>query len=145
MDLHDSLKLERYKFVTDRQKYFTELARDAFASYARLFSGLAAAGVALVSTRTKLELRPAVLLYLINGILYLTTFLGLVTSAQIVFCLARWWEFRNAERKMNPDSPPIGWWWWLFETLYVMAILVAVVGAWCVARQLPELLRQSAP
>jgi hypothetical protein len=140
VDLRESLTLERYKFVIDRQRYFTELARDAFASYAKLFSALAAAGAALVSAKNTLQLRPATLLYLIDGILYLATFLGLVASAQIVFCLARWREFRSAERTINPDSPPIGWWWWLFEVLYIIAILVTVIGAWWIEGRLPELL-----
>ena len=140
MDQPDSLKLERYKFVTDRQKYFTDLARDAFASYARFFTGLVAGGILLVSTRNRLELQPDVVLYLVHGIVYLVSFLGFVASAQIIFCLARWRGFRGAERKINSDSPPIRWWWWVFEVLYVLAIVFPVVAAWHTAGALPGVL-----
>jgi hypothetical protein len=61
MELAEALELERYKFVVDRQRYLTELARDAFASYARFFSALAGGGIALVSARSKLELSPELL------------------------------------------------------------------------------------
>jgi hypothetical protein len=140
MNLIESLKLERYKLVTERQKYFTELARDAFASYVRFLTGLTAGAITLVSTRNKLELRPPVVLFLVDAILYLVWFLAVVTSGQIVFCLVRWYGFRKAEARINPDSPPPDWWWWVFETLYVIVIVFSAIVAWRVARQLPGLL-----
>ena len=115
MDLKESLTLERYKLVTDRQRYFTELARDAFASYVRFLTGLSAGAITIVSTRNRLDLRVDVVLYLVNGILYLVTFLALVASGQIAFCLVRWRGFRGAESKINPESPEPDWWWWIFE------------------------------
>jgi hypothetical protein len=138
--LADSLKIERYKFVTDRQKYFTELARDAFASYVRLFSGLGAGAVALVSTWNKLEIKPDFLIFLIQVILSLVTILGFVASAQIVFCLTRWRGYRQGERAVNPDSPTSGRSWWIFEALYIAAILAIIGGAWLVAQRLPSFL-----
>jgi hypothetical protein len=123
MDLRDSLKLERYKLVTDRQRYFTELARDAFASYVKFLTGLTAGAIALVSTRNRLELRIDIVLYLINGILY---------------------GFRTAESKINPDSPKPDWWWWIFETLYIVAILFSVGLAWYYAAGLAGRLRAAA-
>jgi hypothetical protein len=144
MDLQDSLKLERYKLVTDRQRYFTELARDAFASYVKFLTGLSAGAIALVSTRNRFDLRMDVVLYLIKGILYLVTFLGIVASGQIMFCLARWYGFRTAESKINPDSPEPDWWWWIFETLYIVAILFSVAVAWYYAAGLPDRLRAAA-
>lgn len=144
MDLADSLEIERYRFVTDRQKYFTELARDAFASYMRLFSGLGAGAVALVSTWNKLEIKPDVLVFLIRVILVLVTFLGIVASAQIVYCLTRWWGYRQGERDINSDSPPIRQGWWIFESLYIAAILVTVGGAWFVANRLPMIVDSGA-
>jgi hypothetical protein len=137
MDLKEALQLEHYKFVMDRQRYFTELARDAFASYSKLFSGLAAGAVALVSAKEKLQLHPEILRYLLVVILLLATFLGTVTSAQIAFCLTRWRHFRLQESKINPGSPPIHSSWWLFETLYIFAIIVAVGAAWFVVGKLP--------
>jgi len=140
MNLLESLELERYKLLIDRQKYYTGLAKDAFGSYTKLLTGLAAGGIALVSTRTRLEIRPTVLLYLVDGIVYLVTFLGVIASAQIVFCLARWWDCRHAELKMNSNSPAIRWWWWLFESLYVVAILFSIAVTWHMADELPLVL-----
>lgn len=141
MDLADSLRLERYKFVTDRQKYFTELARDAFSSYAKFFAALVAAGLALVSSKEPLGIQTDVLLYLVHSVLYLGGFLALVASIQIAFCLWRWHGYRKAERTIYPSSPPIDRVWWLFETLYIVAIWVAFAGAILVVHNLPSLLR----
>jgi hypothetical protein len=143
--LEDSLKLERYKYVLDRQKYFTDLARDAFASYARFFTGLVAGGFVLVSTRNRLELRPDVLAYLVHGIVYVLAFLGFVASAQIAFCLARWRGFREAEMKINVSTPPLRWWWWVFETLYILAIWFTIVAAWYAASAMPNMLAKPVP
>jgi hypothetical protein len=140
MELADALRLEHYKFVIERQKYFTGLARDAFASYSKLFSGLVAGGVALVSAKDKLSLKPEVLNYLVEIILYLATFLAFVASAQILFCLARWRHFRGQESAINCESPPVHRSWWVFESLYILAILVTVCVAWFVAGRLPKLL-----
>jgi len=140
MELEDSLKLERYKFVIDRQKYFTELARDAFASYAKLYGAAIAGAVAVISARSRLSLRPDTVVYLVRVIAILVTVLGIVGSTQILFCLARWWGFRSAERKIYAQSPPVHWWWWAFETMYILAILAGIVGAWLGLRALPDLL-----
>src|SRR5438874_578249 len=102
MEFKEALQLEHFKFVIDRQRYFTELARDAFASYSKLFSGLVAGSVALVSAKEKLQLPPTILGYLVVVLLLLMTFLGLVTSVQIAFCLMRWRHFRLEESKINP-------------------------------------------
>lgn len=140
MDLKDSLRLERYKLVTERQRYFTELARDSFASYIRLLAGLTAGGITLVSTRSKLELMPQVVVQLVDAIVYLVTFLGCVAIVQILFCLARWRGFRRAESEINPDTPPPDWWWWLFETMYACAIAFSIYLAWCVKSGVPALI-----
>lgn len=140
MDLQESLKLERYKLVTDRQKYFTELARQTFASYITFLTALSAGTIALVSTRNRLELRPPVVLFLVTAVLTLLTFLAVVASVQIVFCLFRWHGFRKAESKINPDSPVPDFWWWVFETGYVVAIILSVLIAWQVSSQLPDLI-----
>ena len=140
MELADSLKVERYKYIVDRQKYFTELARDAFASYARFFTALSTGGIVLVSSRTRLELRPEVVTYLIHGVAWLITFLGFVAIAQIAFCLARWYGFRRAERTVDPESPRIRWWWRVFEALYIVAIVVTAIVAWHVVDEIPRLL-----
>ena len=45
MTMEENLKLERYKMVTERQKYFTDLARDSFASYIKVFTYLCAGAI----------------------------------------------------------------------------------------------------
>jgi hypothetical protein len=139
---NDPLRIERYKFVTDRQKYFTDLARDAFGSYSKLLAGLTAGAMTLVSTRNRLELRPDVVLYLVHGIVYLVGFFGVVAAAQIIFCLARWFGYRRAQQALDPKAPAMGWWWWIFETLYVVAIVVSIWALWHIAGQLPTLIQQ---
>ena len=136
MQLSDALQIERYKFVTDRQKHFTALARDTFASYGRLFSALAAGAIALVSAGEKLEVPADLLRGLVKALAWLATILAMFASAQIAFCLARWWGYRKAERKIHPDSPEEKWWWWVFEALYVVTIWATVIGAWRIAGQL---------
>lgn len=54
MSIDDDLKLERYKLVADRQKYFTELARASFEAYTKVFVTLSAGSIALVSARSSL-------------------------------------------------------------------------------------------
>lgn len=140
MELQDALKIERYKFVTDRLKYFTDLARDAFASYVRFLTALVVGGIALMSGRTKLELAPDLVLYLMHGIAYLITFLGLVAIGQILFCLRKWSGFRRAEHAINPDSPKPSRWSWLYEFGFVLAIVVTVWATWHVYGELPRFL-----
>jgi len=140
VELQDYLKVERYKLVTDRQKYFTELARDSFASYIRFLAGLTAGVVTLISTKGLLDLRAQVVLQLVSVIVYLVTFLGCVTIGQILFCLTRWYGFRRAESKINPDTPPPGYTWWLYETLYACAVAFSLIVVWLVKSALPELI-----
>ena len=133
MTFDEELKLERYKVVTARQKYFTDLAQGAFTSYSKAFASLVAGGIALISAKSKLELEPELLNSLLNAILYLVAFLGVVAIGQIIFCLARWKGYREDEIDINPDSPPIKWWWWIFETLYCIAITVSIVAIWMIS------------
>lgn len=49
MILVDKLKLERYKLVTDRQKYFTNLAKNSFGYYIKAFIYLCAGAITLIS------------------------------------------------------------------------------------------------
>lgn len=130
MEMEEELKIERYKLVTDRQKYFTELSRNAFASYIKIFTGLIAGAITIISAKAKLGLEPKLLIPIIDGLVYLVSFLGLLTILQIIFCLARWKGYRRAECKINPDSPKVKSWWWLFEGLYCLAILISIIAAW---------------
>lgn len=144
MSFDDDLKLERYKLVTDRQKYFTELSRDAFASYMKIFTALAVAGITLVSAKSQLSIHPKLLFPLINGILWLITFLGVSAIGQIIFCLYRWNGYRRAEQDINADSPEIKFWWWIFEGLYCLAIMISIIAVWCISSNISSIIKELA-
>ena len=133
MSLDDSLKLERYKLVTDRQKYFTELARSSFAEYMKVFTGLAAGAIVLVSAKSKLDLKPEHARLLIIAIAGLVTLLGVLAIGQIVFCLVRWYGYRRAENEVNENAPLIKSWFWVFEVLYCVAIGLSILAGWIVS------------
>jgi len=59
MTLEEGLRLERYKFVTERQKYFTDLAKETFNSYTTMFAAFAAGAVTFVSLTKQLALASA--------------------------------------------------------------------------------------
>lgn len=141
MALDEDLKLERYKLVTDRQKYFTELARDSFASYMKILTGLAVGSMALISSKSRLDLSVVLLSRVVYTVAGLVSFLGIIAILQICFCLARWKGYRQSERKINPESPPIKPWFWLFEGLYCVAIAISLIavwlGSWCLLSAIP--------
>lgn len=130
MTLEDKLKLERYKLVTDRQRYFTNLAKDSFGSYIKVFTYLCAGAITLVSARSSLQIDVKLMLQLIKAIVILITFLGIVSGGQIAFCLVRWYGFRRAETEINTKCPPAEWWAWIFEGLYILAIGISIAVAW---------------
>ena len=130
MTLEDNLKLERYKLVTDRQKYFTDLAKDSFGSYIKVFTCLCAGAITLVSARTSLQIDAKLLIQLIKVIAILVTFLGVVSGGQIVFCLVRWYGLRRTETEINKECPKAEWWAWIFEGFYILFIAISIFAAW---------------
>lgn len=130
MTLEDELKLERYKLVTERQKYFTDLAKDSFGSYIKVFTCLCAGAITLISARATLQIEIELLLKLINAITILVSFLGAVSVGQIIFCLVRWYGFRQAEAEINKECPKAETWAWIFEGLYILAIVISIVAVW---------------
>ncbi|MBN2590539.1 MAG: hypothetical protein JXA96_11815 [Sedimentisphaerales bacterium] len=130
MTIEDDLRLERYRLVTDRQKYFTELARSSFGSYVKVLTGLAMASVTLISTRHQLGIGIPVLTKLIYGVASLTTFWGVIAIIQIIFCLSRWKGYRRAEQSVYDQSPSVKAWWWIFEALYCVFIALSTIAIW---------------
>jgi len=143
MTLEENLKLERYKLVTDRQKYFTELARESFTSYMKVLTGLTAGSITLISLKSTLELKIPLLSKILYLVAALVTFLGIVSVLQIFFCLARWKGYRQAEIQIYADSPPIKWWYWVFETLYCIAIITSIIAVWFAAHCLISAIKSS--
>jgi hypothetical protein len=130
MSLKDDIKLERYKLVTDRQKYFTELAKDTFNSYVRFFMSFAGGAVALIYFKKQLDVDPQVIISLLRAIAFLLTLVALVSIGQIIFCLIRWYGLRNTECSINPECPKPEWWAWIYEGLYMFAIGGSIILAW---------------
>jgi hypothetical protein len=130
MTFDENLKLERYKFVTGRQGYFTDLAKETFGSFARTFAAFVAGAVTLISLRKQLELHPTVVVALLDAIAVLLTLAAVISVGQIAFCLKRWYGFRKAECEINLEVPKPEPWAWLFEGMYCVAILAAIAVAW---------------
>ncbi|MCW5596607.1 MAG: hypothetical protein KIT42_12110 [Rhodocyclaceae bacterium] len=130
MSLEDDLKVERYKLVTERQKYFTDLAKDTFTSYSKMFAAFSAGAVALVSLKKQLGIEPSVVNALLQAIAVLLTLAAVLSIGQILFCLRRWYGFRHAECEINSDAPRPENWAWLFEGMYCVGMGVSVIFAW---------------
>jgi len=130
MSLKENLKIERYKFVVDRQGYFTDLAKQTFNLYARTFAAFSAGAVTLISLRNQLSLKATVVISLLDAIALLLTLAAIISIIQICFCLKRWYGFRKAECEINPDAPKPESWAWLFEGMYCIAIIASIVVAW---------------
>lgn len=130
VSFEEDLKLERYKLVTDRQKYFTELAKDTFNSYVRVFVTFTGGAVALIYFKKQLEVDPQVIIDLLKAIALLLSLVAVISIGQIFFCLVRWYGLRSTECKINPDCPKPECWAWIYEGLYMLAILGSIFLAW---------------
>lgn len=130
VSLKDNLKLERYKLVTDRQKYFTELAKDTFNAYVRIFVTFTGGAVTLIYFKKQLDVDPEIIAALLHAIAYLLTLVAIVSVVQILFCLVRWYGLRNTECKISPECPKPEWWAWIFEGMYGFAISASIIVVW---------------
>ena len=130
MNYKESLKLERYKFVTLRQGYFTDLSKETFITYSKIFSSFIAGAITLISVRIKLDLDQSLVNSLLKAIAILISFIGVISIFQIIFCLKRWYGFRYAECDINPDCPRPEFWAWLFEGFYILGIVASIIVVW---------------
>lgn len=130
MSFDDDIQLARFKLVTDRQRYFTDLAVSTWDRYLKLYTGIIAGAITLISARSTLGITTRVLLPVLAYVKWLLLFLGLVTIVQITVCLVRWYGFRKAEKEINRDSPEIKRWWWVFEALFVFGVVVSLIIVW---------------
>jgi hypothetical protein len=130
MTFDESLKLERYKLVTERQKYFTNLAKETFNYYTRTFALFAAGAVALVSLKRQLNIEADVIANLVHMIAILLTLIAVGSIVQVVFCLKRWYGFRDAECEINSVCPKPESWACLFEGMYGLGIGVSIIVIW---------------
>ena len=130
MELHECFTLERYRLATERQTYYTALARDAFAGYAKFVAMITLGGVALISARDSLGLDRAMMPDLIRVLAYVVTFLGIVAVVQIAFALIRWRWFRQVESQIDPGTPRVPPVWWLSDALYIIIVAGSVWSIW---------------
>lgn len=130
MDLRESLTLERYRLAVERQQYFTGLARDAFATYAKLAVGIGAVAIGLVSARESLGLDKAVLPDAMAVLACLLVFVAIVAIVQIVIGMIRWRRSRRLQIEIDPDTPSPHAFWWLAEAVYLLIIVGSVILGW---------------
>ncbi len=130
LELKNSLKIERYKIVTELQKYFTELAKDSINSYVKIFVSFAAAAVGLIYFKQQLEFEPMIDISLLKAIYVLLTLVAVMSIIQIIFCLVRWYGLRNSEHDINSECSPLECWAWEFEGLYALAIIGSIYVVW---------------
>jgi hypothetical protein len=140
VELQDSLTLERYKLAIDRQRYYTGMARDAFATYAKFVAGIAAVVVTLLSARESLGLDQALIPALVVLLAYLLAFLGIVAAIQIAIAGVRWRRFHQLAAGIDPETSKLPPAWWLFDVGYLLAIAASVALGWRLLERLASAL-----
>lgn len=130
MEFRDSLILERYRLAIDRQRYFTGVARDAFATYAKFAAGLGVVAVTLVSARESLGLDKDVIPDAIAVLACVLVFLAVVAIIQIVVAMVRWRRFRQAQAEIDSDAPAIHPLWWFAEAAYLLVVAASLALGW---------------
>src|SRR5215212_3689711 len=109
MNYDEELKLERYKVVTERQKYFTELAKDTFNLYLKIFVYIVTGAVALISLKEKFNIPLDILLRLLTILILLIWLLGASAIFQIGFCLFRWYSLSAEEKTITSINRSVRW------------------------------------
>lgn len=129
-----SLASQRLTIAVERQRYMSDMAKDTFNYFTKLFASMAAGAFAVVSLREKLDMHPATLDIIFSGITILIGVVGILSILQILFCLWRWFQYRTIEYNLTNDPAvrPSGS-AAFFELAYCAAILI-LVGAACFAR-----------
>jgi hypothetical protein len=130
MAIREDLKVERYKLATSRQEYFTDLAKETFSYYVKIFISLSSGAIALVSLNKPLVIGVDLLSKLLFAIGALLSIVGLISICQIIFCLIRWYIFHDEECQIDPDCRKAEWWACLFEGMYVVAIASSIMVLW---------------
>ncbi len=126
MPFQDELNIERFKSIIDRQKYFTELARDTFNLYIKAFIYIITGAIALISLREKFTIPVNILHRLVNILLLLIYIIAIASTAQIIFCLVRWYKLKDDEMTINSNAKK-EWWAWIYEGIYIVTILISIL------------------
>ncbi len=126
----NQLKLERYRTISSRTRYFTDVAKDTFFLYVKVFVGLMAGLIAILTAKVPLDLRPDTIIQLAEGIFSILLFVGVGFVFQIIFCLVRWYQHRFWENELFDDIPKPVWWAFIFEAIYIGLIIVSLCMAY---------------
>jgi uncharacterized membrane protein YidH (DUF202 family) len=141
MDYQEELNIERYKVITDRQKYFTDLTKDTFNIYMRTFVYIITGIVALVSFMDKFSIPENVMTQLIKVLISLLTIIAVSSCVQILFCLIRWYSLKNQEKQIN-TAAKVEWWAWIYEGMYMAVIVVSVFFMYAAKNEIRTVITQ---
>src|SRR5688572_6549623 len=114
-----SLLSQRLSIAVERQRYMSDMAKDTFNYFTKLFASMAAGAFTVLSLREQLKLPAATLELIFSGITVLIVVVGILSVLQIIFCLWRWFGYRSIEYRLSGD-PAIkpDWRAALFELAY---------------------------
>ena len=131
MEIKTDNHIEIVKLLVDRQKYMTDLAKDIFNYFTKMFVTLSAGAFAAISLQKKLTISKEVLEKVFTGIAVLVTVVGIVAIMQIVILLIRWYQYRRLEVKLSglEDLKP-EWWASIFELMFGLSILASIIIIW---------------
>jgi hypothetical protein len=139
MNFDEELKLVNFKLITERQKYFTELAKDAFNIYLKAFVYIVTGAVALISLKEKIKIEPSVFGHLINILIFLTFVIGFACVGQISFCLYRWYRLKERECLITNDKANY-FWAFLYEGFFIFIIVASWIIFCCNRNNLVDLI-----
>lgn len=133
-DVYDKLVIERYKNVSGHLTHLTDVCRNIFFLFTKLFILGVTAQIAILGfndTMWVVANSKYLISYLIFIVLFATT---LFFSLQIIFCLSQWHMFRNLlanlfDEKLIKDSAKISLPTkinWLFELSYIVIFLIGL-------------------
>jgi hypothetical protein len=133
--VYDALVIERYKNVSAHLTHLTEVCRNIFFLFSKLFVLGVAAQIATIGASEEVWI-VADSKYLINYLIYIVLLATtLFFSLQIIFCLNQWHMFRNLlanlfdKAQINQTaqiSEPSGG-NWLFELSYIAIFLIGMM------------------
>jgi hypothetical protein len=130
MTYSDELKIERYKIIKDRQKYFTELAKNAYDLYLKTFIYIVTGAMALLSFKEKINVQGKVLEKVMKILILLIYVVGFAAIFQILFCLVRWYALKSEEKEFVHTFKK-EWWAFIYEGIYVTIILTSMAIIYC--------------
>jgi hypothetical protein len=141
MDYQEELKIERFKVITDRQKYFTDLAKDTFNIYMRIFVYIITGIVALVTFMSKFTIPETVMIKLVSVLISLLMLIAVSSCVQILFCLIRWYFLKREEEKLNTAAKG-EWWACIFEGMYILVIIVSISFMYSAKKDIHTIIKQ---